>query len=51
MKDAGIVKVRKEGIMNFYYFDPEMDALERLIAALQLAKEISGALSDRVEDH
>jgi len=47
MKDAGIVKVRKEGTMNFYYFDPEMEALERLIATLQLAKEISGELPDR----
>ena len=51
MKDAGIVKVRKEGTMNFYYFDPEMEALERLIATLQLAKEISGALPDRTNEN
>ena len=51
MKDAGIVKVRKEGTMNFYYFDPEMEALERLIATLQLAKEISGALPDRANEN
>ena len=47
MKDAGIVKVRKEGTMNFYYFDPEMAALERLISTLALAKEISQSLPDR----
>jgi ArsR family transcriptional regulator, arsenate/arsenite/antimonite-responsive transcriptional repressor len=47
MKDAGIVKVRKEGTMNFYYFDPEMAALEKLISALELAKEISQSLPDR----
>lgn len=47
MKDAGIVKVRKEGTMNFYYFDPEMAALEKLISTLELAKEISQSLPDR----
>ncbi len=51
MKDAGIVKVRKEGTMNFYYFDPEMEALERLIDTLQLAKKISGALPDRTNEN
>lgn len=47
MKDAGIVKVRKEGTKNYYYFDPEMEAFERLISTLQLAMEISKALPDR----
>lgn len=47
MKDAGIVKVRKEGTKNFYYFDPEMESFERLISALQLAMDISKALPDR----
>ena len=36
MKDAGIVKVRREGTKNYYYFDPEMSALERLAEALRL---------------
>lgn len=35
MKDAGLIKVRKESTMNFYYFDPEMQSLARLAAALQ----------------
>lgn len=47
MKKAGIVKVRREGTKNFYYFDPEMEAFERLIAALQLARDISKELPDR----
>ncbi len=47
MKDAGIVKVRKEGTKNYYYFDPEMESFERLISTLQLAKDISKALPDR----
>lgn len=47
MKEAGIVKVRKEGTKNYYYFDPEMQALEQLIATLQLAAQISKMLPDR----
>lgn len=47
MKNAGIVKVRKEGTKNYYYFDPEMESFERLIATLQLAMDISKALPDR----
>lgn len=47
LKNAGIVKVRKEGTKNCYYFDPEMESFEKLISTLLLAKEISGALPDR----
>ena len=47
LKNAGIVKMRKEGTKNYYYFDPEMESFEKLIAALQLAMEISKALPDR----
>lgn len=51
MKDAGILKVRKEGTKNYYYFDPEMEAFEQLISTLQLAMEISKALPDRSGSH
>lgn len=47
MKDAGIIKVRKEGTKNYYYFDPEMEAFEQLVSALQLAMKISKELPDR----
>lgn len=47
MKDAGIVKVRKEGTKNYYYFDPEMASFEKLISTLQRALDISKALPDR----
>lgn len=49
LKNAGLIRVRKEGTMNFYYFDPEMEAFERLIAALQLATSISKQLPDRTQ--
>lgn len=47
LKEAGIVKVRKEGTKNFYYFDPEVPSFEKLISTMQLAVEISKALPDR----
>ena len=47
MKDAGIIKVRREGTKNYYYFDTEMEAFEKLILTLQLAMEISKELPDR----
>lgn len=46
MKDAGLIKVRKESTMNFYYFDPEMQSLARLAAALQRAVELTRALPE-----
>lgn len=47
MKHAGIVKMRKEGTKNYYYFDPEMESFERLISTLQLARDVCKALPDR----
>lgn len=47
MKDAGILKVRREGTKNYYYFDPETAAFERLISTLQLAMDISKQLPER----
>lgn len=47
MKEAGIVKVRKEGTKNYYYFDPETEQLELLISTLQLARDILKALPNR----
>lgn len=40
LKDAGILKVRKEATKNYYYFDPEMKSFDRLIHVLQKAKEL-----------
>ncbi len=51
MKDAGIVRVRKEGTKNFYYFDPEMEAFSRLVSTLNLAMEITKELPDRQNEN
>lgn len=50
MKDAGLVKVRKEGTKNYYYFEPEMAALEQLVSTLQMAMELTQKLPDRSGD-
>ena len=47
LKDAGLVRVRKEGTMNFYYFAPDRAVLSQLVATLQLALDITGAMPDR----
>lgn len=47
MKDAGILKVRKEGTKNYYYFDPNMKMLEQVLEALNLIIMIAKLLPDR----
>ena len=47
LKDAGIVKMRREATKNYYYFDADMEAFDRLIGMLQHAKAIMLALPDR----
>lgn len=47
LKDAGILKMRKEGTKNYYYFDSEQTGFEQLIGLLVKAKEITAGLPDR----
>lgn len=49
LKDAGILKIRKEATKNYYYFDPDMNSFDRLIHVLQKAKELTAELPDRSE--
>lgn len=46
LKDAGILKARKEGTKIYYYFDRNMESLQGLISALELAVEITRQISD-----
>ena len=41
LRDAGILKVRKEATKNYYYFDPDTKSFDRLIHVLQKAKEMT----------
>lgn len=49
LKDAGIVRVRKEGTMNYYYFDSD-NSISDLISMLEHADRIIHALPDRSGD-
>lgn len=50
LKDAGLIRMRREGTKNYYFFDPEMKALLKLADALRLAADISRALPDRAAE-
>ena len=47
MKEAGLIRVRKEGTKNYYYFDSQMEPLARLADTLHRAVEITRTLPDR----
>lgn len=47
LKDAGILKMRREGTKNYYYFDADMDSLNRLMQMLGHAKRVMERLPDR----
>lgn len=47
LKKAGILKMRREGTKNYYYFDSDMEAMNRLLQMLEHAKRIMECLPDR----
>lgn len=47
LKNAGIVKMRREGTKNYYYFDADLEAFDQVIHMLTHAKEIMLQLPDR----
>lgn len=47
LKDAGIIKMRREGTKNYYYFDADMEAMNSLLEMLNHAKQIMKSLPDR----
>lgn len=46
LKEAGILKMRREGTKNYYYFDAN-DSLNRLLQMLEHAKRVMESLPDR----
>lgn len=50
MKDAGIVKMRKEGTMNFYYLDIEAKTINQLMNLFNHASEILSNLKEMRKD-
>lgn len=47
LKEAGILKMRREGTRNYYYFDENTEAMSRLIQMLTHAKHVMEQLPDR----
>lgn len=47
LKDAGIVKMRREGTKTYYYLDPDMESFELLIRTMRQAIKICAALPNR----
>lgn len=47
LKDAGIVKMRKEGTKNYYYFDADVDRFQLLMDVLNRIVQITSELPDR----
>lgn len=47
LKDAGLLKMRREGTKNYYYFDADTEAMTRLIRMLEHAKTLMEQLPDR----
>lgn len=47
LKQAGILKMRREGTKNFYYFDTDMATLQNLMFMLDHTKRIMEVLPDR----
>lgn len=47
LKEAGIVKMRREGTRNYYYFDAEPTSLKQLSSMLDHVKQIMAELPDR----
>lgn len=49
LKDAGVLKMRREGTKNYYYFDADMEAMNNLLQMLEHAKRVMESLPDRSE--
>ncbi len=47
LKDAGLIKVRREGTKNYYCFDADTEAMGKILQMLTDAKEIMENLPDR----
>lgn len=47
LKDAGVLKMRREGTKNYYYFDADTGAMDRLLQMIVHAKAIMEQLPDR----
>lgn len=47
LRDAGVIKMRREGTRNYYYFDAEPKSLEQLMSMLGHVQRIMAQMPDR----
>lgn len=47
LKEAGIIKMRREGTKNYYYFDTDARAMDDVLKMVTHVKEIMNMLPDR----
>ena len=47
LKNVGLIKMRREGTKNYYYFDADAKAMDQLLQMLTHAKVIMDNLPDR----
>ena len=47
LKEAGIIKMRREGTRNYYYYDVDSEAMKMLLQMLTHVTEIMAQLPDR----
>lgn len=47
LKEAGLIKMRREGTKNYYYFDADAQAMGQLLAMLIHARDIMEQLARR----
>ena len=47
LKNAGILKMRRDGTKNYYYFDADTEAMNSLMQMLEHARKVMQSLPDR----
>ncbi|WP_423363074.1 ArsR/SmtB family transcription factor [Mycoplasma sp. P36-A1] len=47
LKKAGVVKMRREGTKNYYYFDTDLNSINNLIQLLEQTKKLMLQLPNR----
>lgn len=50
LKEAGLVKMRREGTKNYYYFDADARAMNDLVSMVQHAISVMEHLPDRARE-
>ena len=50
LREDGLIKMRREGTKNYYYFDADTEAMASLLRMLEHARKIMAALPDRTDE-